>query len=199
MFKIDVVRTRKLVVTCLVYGLILILLYIFVARSISGYSARLKTKIAAQSQKIKEYERLIRAFPNPEKEIEDIEKRIQELKAKEANRKQLPQVIQQLARKTNELNINTISIKPREDIRPTEEKLIQGVSKVYIEIVMLSPYHVVGEYLKALTELPTILTVESLSIERKQESTTRSGISGTNELLVTLLLSTYMYGRDKGA
>ena len=198
MFKIDLVRTRKLIVTCLAYGLILILFCIFVARPISGYSARLKSEIASQSQQIKEYDRLIRTFPNPEKKIEDIEKKVQELKAKEAGREQIPHVIQQLARKTHELNINTISIKPRQDIKPTKEKLIQGVSKVYIEIVMLSSYQVVCDYLKALAELPTILSVENLSIEKKQESSTRTGSSGANELLVTLLLSSYMYGRDTG-
>lgn len=146
----------------------------------------------SQSRKIKEYENLIRAYPNPEKEIENIEKRIQELKTKAASREQIPRIIQQLARKSSQLNVNIISIKPLENIKNSSEKLIEGVSKVYIEVVMLSPYRVVGDYLKALTELPIILTVESMSIEKKQEAFTETTPSKANELLVTLLLSAYM-------
>ena len=198
MFKILKVKTTQITIICSVYGLILILLYIFLARPISLYSARLKSEMASQSQKIKEYEDLIRTYPNPEREIENIEKKIEELKNKLVSREQIPRIIQQLARKTNELNINTISIKPREDIKPPAGKTAQAVKKVYIEIVMLSPYQVVGDYLKAITELPLILTVESLSIEKKEKTFVKSGISKTNKLLATLLLSAYMYSSDTG-
>jgi Tfp pilus assembly protein PilO len=192
MFKIAGKKTTQTVISCLIYGLVLVLLYIFVGRSVSRYSERLKSDLLSQSQKIKEDESLIRAYPNPEKEIENIEKRIQELKTKAASREQIPRIIQQLARKSSELNLNIISIKPLEDIKFSEERLIEGVSKVYIEIVMLSSYRVTGDYLKALTELPIILTVENLSIEEKQGAFLSPTPSEGNELLVTLLLSAYM-------
>jgi len=194
MFKIVKNKTTQTAISCLIFGLILVLLYIFIGRPISRYSENLKTKLISQSQKIKEFEDLIRAYPNPEKEIENIEKKIQELKDKAASREQIPRIIQQLAKKTSELNINVISIKPVEEIKNSSEKLIQGVSKVYIEVVMLVPYQVVGDYLKALTELPIILTVEGISIEKKSEASTTGSTapSKTNELLVTLLLSAYM-------
>jgi Tfp pilus assembly protein PilO len=192
MTKFTKTRTAQVIITYSIYGLVLILLYVFIARPVSGYSDRLQTELFTRTQKISEYENLIRSYPNPEKEIETIERKIQELKGRAASREQIPRIIQQLASKTNELNINTISIRPREDIEYSEDKLIKGVSKVYIEIVMLTPYKIIGDYLKALTELPIILTVEDLSIERHQEVSVGSSSSKNNELLVTLLLSAYM-------
>ncbi|MFH1338952.1 MAG: type 4a pilus biogenesis protein PilO [Candidatus Omnitrophota bacterium] len=192
MGKFTKTRTNQVIITYSICGLALILLYIFAARPVSGYSDRLKTGLFSQTQKIDEYESLIRSYPNPEKEIETIEKKIQELKGRAASREQIPRIIQQLAGKTNEFNINTISIRPREDIKYSEEKLIKGVSKVYIEIVMLTPYKVIGDYLKALTELPIILTVEDLSIEKQKGAPAGPGPSKDNELIVTLLLSAYM-------
>ena len=191
MFKIAKSKTTQAIVRCLIYSSILILLYIFVGRTISRYSENLKSELLLQTKKIKEYEKLIRTYPNPEKEIETIEKKIQELKNKAASREQIPRIIQQLAHKTSELKINVISIKPLEDLKISKEKIIQGVSKVYIEVVMLSPYHVVGDYLKALTELPIVLTVENLSIEKQEAFSGSASLKG-NELLVTLLLSAYM-------
>jgi Tfp pilus assembly protein PilO len=192
MVKVTKAKTIQVVIIYSVCGLVLVLLYFLVARPISSYSDRMAMKLYNQTGKISEYENLIRSYPNPEKEIENIEKKIQELKGKAASREQIPRIIQQLASKTNELNINTISIRPREDIKYSEDKLIKGVSKVYIEIVLLTPYKIIGDYLKALTELPIILTVEDLSIEKQREIPVGPGSSKNNELLVTLLLSAYM-------
>jgi len=192
MFKIAKTKTTQTIVRCLIYSSILILLYIFLGRTISRYSENLKSELISQTQKIKDYEKLIRTYPNPEKEIEIIEKKIQELKNRAASREQIPRIIQQLAHKTSELNINVVSIKPLEDVKSSKEKIIEGVSKVYIEVVMLSPYYTVGDYLEALTDLPIILTVESMSIEKTKEALGGTVSSKGDELLVTLLLSAYM-------
>ena len=184
----------RTIIICSIYGVVLILLYIFAARPISHYSKRLREELFSQSRKIKEYEDLIKAYPNPEREIEEIMKKTQELKDRVGGREQLPRIIQQLVGKISELNINLISIrpKPREEIRTFEEKLIAGVSKVYIEIVMTSSYQLVGEYLKALPELPIILTVEGLSIQGTQEVSAETISPEADELLITLLLSAYV-------
>ncbi|MFH1577960.1 MAG: type 4a pilus biogenesis protein PilO [Candidatus Omnitrophota bacterium] len=192
MFKIPDNRTIRVLITYLIFGLVLILLYFFAGLPISGYSKKLKMRLVSQTQTIEKYENLIRSHPDPKKEIEIIEMKIQELKDKAASQEQIPRIIQQLARKTNELNISTVSIKPREDIDYSDDKLIKGVNKVYIEIEILSPYDVVGDYLKALTELQIILTVEDISIEKKQGVFVGAGSSKDNELFVTLLLSAYM-------
>lgn len=185
-------KTTKTIISCLIGGLILILLYIFPARMITRYSNNLKADLISRTQKIKECENLIRAYPNPEKEIETIEKKIQELEAKVTGGEQIPRIIQQLVRKSTELEIDIISIKPVENIKASQRQVIEGVRKVYIEIMMLAPYKVAGEYLKALTELPIILTVEGLTVEKKQETTRASVSAKNNKLLVTLLLSAYM-------
>ena len=192
MFKVKKNKTTQIIITCLIYFAVLVLIYIFIALPISRRSDRLRSELGLQNKTLKEYEDLIRSYPNPEKEIEMIEAKIEELKVKAASREPIARIIQQLARKTNELNINTLSIRPKEDIRYAQEQLPEGVSKVYIEIVMLSTYKVVGDYLKALTELPIILTVESMSIQKQQEIPLSQSASGDVELLVTLLLSAYM-------
>jgi len=185
-------KTRRTVTISLIYTLVLIFFYAFVGRWVSGYSERLKSELVSQSEKSKEYQDLIRAYPDPEQLIENVARKIQELKDKAASREQIPRIIQLLTSKTSELDISVISIKPLEEVRYSDEKLIEGVNKVYIEIVILAPYKVIGDYLEALTELPIILTVESLTVDKAQELALSLAPTEQDELLVTLLLSAYM-------
>jgi hypothetical protein len=145
---------------------------------------------------------LIRRFPDPEKAIEEMERRGQELRDVGLTRKQTPRLIQLLGQAAAKLDINkVISLTPRDDLRPTNEVVPAGVSKAYVEVVISCPYQLIGEYIKSLSELPVTFIIESLTLEEKAESAVSPETEKTpgkpeatksNNLLATLIVSTYM-------
>lgn len=200
MFKRTFNRMIQVAVVCSSFISVLILLYLFLGRPILRYAQRMKSEFRLKQTKLCESDALIRNFPNPQKAMEDIEKKTQELRDMGVTRKQTPRIIQLLGNSINKLNINVISVRPRDDIKRGDENLPAGVSRMYIEIVMSCPYQLIGEYIKSLSELPVAFFIENLLIEKKEEGfvvPAAKGIpektkDGTEEIVVTLLLSTYM-------
>ena len=213
-FQIKIDKKIETAITCSAFFLALILLYVFLGRPVLRFSEKLKAEFKKSQDKLKESEQLIRSFPNPQKEIADLENKAQELRDMGASTRQLPRIIQLLAIPANKLNINVTSIRPREDIAGSNEALPTGVTKVYIELSMNCPYQAFAEYAKAISELPTSFIVERLSVEKR---TSEEGSAETNrpegrglasnsqsqktsdkagekpeELSITLLLSTYL-------
>ncbi len=72
---------------------------------------------------------------------------------------------------------------------------------MYVEMVLGCPYQVLGGYLADLGKLPVTFIIESVSIAPREETATpapdakKAAVSKgerPQELLITLLLSTYM-------
>ncbi|MBN1793357.1 MAG: type 4a pilus biogenesis protein PilO [Candidatus Omnitrophica bacterium] len=145
----------------------------------------LKAQLLPLLFQISENEKMIFRVPDPNKEIQLLKERIQRLSEQASSKEEIPKIIQQLARKTTELNIDVISIIPREDLKDLAEDLPAGVSKVYIEIRISCAYRQVAEYIKELGNLATLFTVEDLVIEKDPEEV-------TDVLKVRLILSTYV-------
>lgn len=192
------------IIFCSVYFFILILLHLFLGRAVIKYSIRLKEEFKQKEAKLRESEGLIKGLPDPQKAIEEIEKKAEEFKDMGVSRKQLPRLVQLLGRSTTERNINVISIKPREDIKAIDESLPVGVSRAYVEMVISGSYQTLGDYIKVLSMLPTTFAIESMTIEKKEtlQDNREAKRASTSEkaeekqeqdiLLCTLLLSTYM-------
>jgi Tfp pilus assembly protein PilO len=193
MVKLTKNKISYLVILFVSYSLIFIALYFILGRNLLGRSESLKDKLTLQTKEINETKDLVKAIPNPEKEIASVEDKIKELRDKAVTKEQVPRIIQQLTRKSSDLNINIISIKPLTQAEDTSG-LAQAVNKVYIEVEMSCPYSAMGDYLKALTELPILFTVESINIQKKEEEPGSRGTASTkgSEVIVNLLLSTYM-------
>lgn len=180
----------------------LILLYMLLGRPVFKYSDSLKAEFISAQEKLSESERLIRNFPNPQKEMGELEKKAQELRNMGASTKQLPRLIQSLAMPANNLNINVNSIRPRDDLKAEDENLPAGVTKIYVEVVMSCSYQTLAEYIKAVNELPTNFIIERLTMEKKEEGegeldaetkkTPEKNQEKQIELSANLLLSTYM-------
>jgi len=195
---------NKLLQLSLVFSILLAalaLLYMFLGRPVFKYSNDLKAEFISTQDKLSESERLIRNFPNPQKEMGELEKKAQELRDMGASTKQLPRLIQSLALPANNLNINMSSIRPREDLKADNENLPAGVTKIYVEVTMSCSYQTLAEYIKAVHELPTNFIIERLTIEKKNESgesgaetkkTSEKNQEKPVELNINLLLSTYM-------
>ena len=193
MIKLTKNKISYLVVLFLSYSLIFIALYFILGRKLLEHSDSLKDKLTIQAKEINETRDLVKAIPNPEKEIASVEDKIRELRDKAVTKEQVPRIIQQLTRKSSDLSINIISIKPLAQTEDTSG-LAQAVNKVYIEVVMSCPYSAMGDYLKALTELPILFTVESINIQKREEEPGSRSTASTrsSEVVVNLLLSTYM-------
>lgn len=162
---------------------------------------KLRNEFKAKQRILQESEQLIRDIPNPQKSIEDIEKKADEFKNMEVTKKQLPRLINLLGKSVNEFNIDLVSIKPREDIKAGDENLPTGVTKVYIEIVLSCPYRIFGDYISSLSKLPVVFIIENIELRKseKEESAISPGkkVLGksdekTEDLLITLVVSTYM-------
>lgn len=178
----------------------LFLLYFTADKTLFKYLERLKGEFASSQNTLQEAQALVKAFSNPQKALEDMEKKARELKEMGATSRQLPRLIQSLALAATKLNLNIISIRPRDDIRIGNESLPVGVSKVFIELTLGCPYKLFAEYTKAVSELPVTFIIEQMSIERKdgaeaplnEKRRPEKSAQIPEELLVTLLLSTYM-------
>lgn len=180
--------------------IILLLSYFFIRGPIVKYKQKLKADFALAQEKLKETEDLVRRFPNPQKATEELEKKSEELKEMGVTSRQIPRLIQLLALPATKLNINISAIRPRDDIKAGNENLPPGVDKVYLEMVINSSYQLLADYTKALAELPTTFIIERLTIEKKASEqndtetphkTTEKAQEKQDELLITLLVSTY--------
>lgn len=201
MFKKNLDKNFDIAIFYAGFFLFLILLHIFLGMPVNRYANKLKAEFKSKESKLKESEGLIKSLPNPQKAIEDIEKKAQEFKDMGVSKKQLPRLIQLLGQSTSEHKLNVISIKPREDIKSGNENLPTGVTKVYIEMVASSPYQLFADYIKSLNELPVAFSIEAVTIEKKEQGPletkrapekTEAKTGPAEELLCTLLLSTYM-------
>ena len=201
-FKIPENKLFRVSITSSILLTALILLYALLGRPVFKYNNNLKVEFISAQEKLSESERLIRTFPNPQKEMGELEKKAQELRNMGASTKQLPRLIQSLAMPANNLNINVSSIRPRDDLKAENENLPAGVTKIYVEVVMSCSYQTLAEYIKAVNELPTNFIIERLAIEKKEEDageldaetkkTPEKNQEKPIELSANLLLSTYM-------
>lgn len=179
---------------------ILFLVYFLLGRPVINYSNKLKYEFNAKQAKLKESESLVRSLPNPAKAIEDIETKVQEFKDIGVGRRQLPRLIQMLAGLTSKSNINVVSIRPRDDIQVGNESLPTGISKVYVEMILSCNYRTFGEYIKSLNEIPASFSIESITINKREDAVETAESKKPLEkaegkpvnLMINLLLSTYM-------
>jgi len=185
-------KTTKVAVNIGIYVAILIALHLFVGRSIFRLVSKEKDRYENFQKSLLSKEKLIKAIPNPRKEIEEIREKIKDLEKKSIFQDKLPRIIQQLTKETRKLNIEIISIKPIEKSPFEEENLPLGVKKVYLEITLKTSYINLGHYLKAIEKLPIIFTIESLVVrgfEEIQEKDFSKEVG--NDLIATLLIGGY--------
>jgi Tfp pilus assembly protein PilO len=186
-------KTIKVGISIGIYIFIFVAFHIFVARPfIFGKLSQEENNYKELQKKLTQSEKLIRLNPDPKKKLKEIKKKMEEFEKKAASERELPRIIQQLTKKSSQLNIEIISIRPRKDLPFKEEKLPTGVSKEYVEVVLRTPYKTLGEYLRALEELPIVFTIESLLIEGEElEEELSEKERGAREIIATLLISSY--------
>jgi len=155
-------------------------------------------------RRLEDTQKLVHDYPDARARTKEIAVRMDALKERSVSSKELPKIIQQLTKKTSELKIDIISIKPIDKPDFTEIGLPQGVSKAYIEVVVRAPYKTIGNYLKALKEMPILFTVEGISLEKtvrmdneknRDKKTGSKEITPEGEVVASMLISSYTVWR----
>jgi len=162
--------------------------------------AKAHQRLSEAQKHLEDTQKLVHDYPDARTRTKEILTRMDALKEKSVSSKELPKIIQQLTKKTSELKIDIISIKPIEKPEFTETGLPQGVSKAYIEVVVRAPYKTIGDYFKALKEMPILFTIEGITLERSSGPENEKGREGkkegtsaapAGEVIASMLISNY--------
>ncbi|MCP4652171.1 MAG: type 4a pilus biogenesis protein PilO [Candidatus Omnitrophica bacterium] len=188
-------KTVKVGIKIAIGILIFIVLHIVARQIVFKPLDQARKRMEDAQDKLDVSEKLIREYPNPKKKSKEMIDKMEELKKKSVSGKELPRIIQQLTKKSSELSMEIISIRPLEEASFDERKLPQGVSKAYIEVVLKAPYKTLGDFLKALKELPIVFTIEGITIHKFEQMSNRDLVKDGDELagklVATLLISSY--------
>jgi len=133
----------------------------------------LKGEIKAADTKLKEFTLLSQGVEATEAEINRLEKELKGLNERILKGEEFRTFLRHLARESDPLQMKIISLTPQEEkISPPEEK--KGSSplqykKVNVQMVFHSTYSKLGAYLKGIEEIPFLIHIDSLQVERNEE------------------------------
>ena len=168
--KKNVTRVSQVVTFTSIFFLILLLIYIFLGRPVLKYSDSLRAEFGQKQVKLGESQELVRSLPNPAKAIEEIRVKLKEVQELGVSKKQIPRLMQLIGQAAGDLNINVVSLRPREDIKSEDSELPVGINRIYLEIVLSCNYQALAEYIKSVNGLATAFKVESLTVEKESET-----------------------------
>ncbi len=140
--------------------------YLLVGRLVIKYFSRLKAEFGQKQVKLQESQNLVRSVPNPQKAIDEIKAVQKEFQDSALKAKNIPRLLQLLNQTASERGIRLVSLRHREDIKNENNELPEGISKVYLEVVVVCEYKELAEYVKTDGGLPPDFKVESLTVEK---------------------------------
>lgn len=130
-----------------------------------------------------EIERIARAIPGLRKSEEGLareQRRLSLIKKSTSGGQQILELLRQLAREAYRLNMDVISLEPREE-SPNEES---PYKRLTIVMNIQCPYRHLGLYLRGLIDLPGLVTIDELEVARNNQNFPK--------LQVKLTLSTFV-------
>ena len=154
----------------------------------------LKAEIKAADLKLNESLLLSKGVETLEAEVLHQEGELKRLSERTLKGEEFRTFLKHLARESNPLQMKVISLNPQEEkISPLDGKKEASISKhrkVSIQMVLRSTYAKVGTYVKGIEELPFLINVDSLQLEKNEE---------VQPLLkVTIGLSMYIMEESEG-
>jgi Tfp pilus assembly protein PilO len=194
-------RIKEVIIVSIVFLVFILAMEFVVGQRLNKMTVQVKSDFEAKQSKLQASEELVRKLPDPQKAIEDIEKKAEEFKTTEINKRQIPRIIQLLGRSVEERKISIVSIRARDDIKTEQESLPTGISKLYIEMVMNCSYKQLGDYFASLNKLSVVFIIEDVALAKRTEANKMAPVSKealeksgdkNSELVATVLLSTYM-------
>ena len=156
--------------------------------------SRLKADINAADLKLKESLLVTEGVETLEVEILRQEGELKRLSERTLKGEEFRTFLRHLARESDSLQMKVISLNPQEEkLPPPEGKKEASASqyrRVNIQMVLHSTYTKLGAYLKGIEELPFLINVDNLQVEKNEE---------VQPLLkVTIGLSIYIIEKSKG-
>jgi Tfp pilus assembly protein PilO len=148
----------------------------------------LEAEVKATDLKLAESLLLTQGANTVEVEVTRLEQELDRLRKKTLKGEEFGAFLRHLARESDPLQMKIVSLVPQEE-KPTLPEGQKGESafqyrKVAVQMVIHSTYNKLGSYLKEIRDLPFLINVDHLQIERSEET--------RPFLIVTLGLSMYI-------
>ena len=138
-------------------------------RKIQGLKAEAKTA----DLKLKESLLVTVGVETLEAEVRRLEGELNRLSERTLKGEEIRTFLRHLARESDSLQIKVISLNPQEEKLPLPEgkKEVSGSQyrRINIQMVLHSTYTKLGTYLKGIEELPFLISVDSLHVEKNEE------------------------------
>jgi Tfp pilus assembly protein PilO len=155
---------------------------------------RLKAEVKATDLKLNESLLIKQGVESLEAEVLRQEEELKRLSERTLRGEEFRTFLKHLARESDSLQMKVISLTPQEEKLPPPEGKKESSAfqykKVNIQMVLHSTYFKLGTYIKGIEELPFLIHVDSLQVEKNEE---------VHPLLkVTMGLSMYVTGEEKG-
>lgn len=134
---------------------------------------RLKEEVKAADIKLKESLLFVKGVEAVEAEVARLESELKRLNEQTLKGEEFRAFLRHLAKESSSLQMKIISLVPQEEklSLPGENKVTYAFQykKVTVQMVLHSTYTALGAYLKGVEELPFLVAVDYLQIERKEE------------------------------
>jgi Tfp pilus assembly protein PilO len=139
----------------------------------SGKIQRLKAEVKAADLKLKEFLLVAKGVETLEAEVLRQGEELKRLSERTLRGEEFRTFLKHLARESDSLQMKVISLTPQEEkLPPPEGKKETPASKyrrVSVQMVLHSTYPKLGTYLKGIEELPFLIHVDSIQIEKNEE------------------------------
>ena len=135
--------------------------------------SRLREEVKAADLRLREFLLLAEGVKGAEAEIARIEQELKWLGERTLRGEEFRAFLKHLAKESDPLQMKIISLTPHEE-EPSLPEGMKGISafpyrKVTVRMVLHSTYAKLGTYLKEIQELPFLINVDSLQIEKNGE------------------------------
>ena len=162
----------------------MLLLFVFVAIAILVFDqfyytpqsrkiSKLKEEIKATELKWNEFLLLTKGFESVEAEVSRLEKELQGSRGRALSRDRFEAFLRHLAQESNRLQMKMISLITQEEKAPSQEEKKEPspspYRKVNLQMVLHSDFNSLGNYLKAIEELPFFVVINHLQVERDEK------------------------------
>jgi Tfp pilus assembly protein PilO len=134
---------------------------------------RLKAEVKAVDLKLDESLMLAKGVETLEAAVLGQEEELKKLSERFLKGEEFRTFLKHLAKESDPLQMKVISLVPREEkILPVEGKKEASpspYSKVFVQVALHSTYAKLGAYLKGIEDLPFLIQVDNLQVERSEE------------------------------
>lgn len=183
---------RSMIVYCAVWSALIGASFAVGGRFSFNVLRAARAELNSQQKKLAEAQRLMLSLPDPDRALEDIDKRFNEFRDAGLTKKQLPKLTQVLASTAAQKNVRVLGIRQRDDVKA--EQLPEGVMKIHMEMIVQAPYRQLAEFMRALGEISVPFILDSFVIRAIEAGSAENAPARGEQSLVqaSLTVSTYM-------